>query len=1263
MAADTPVVDGRDAAEILEAVEAIVPHYTDRWDPDKDNVGGTLLALFAEMAGDVIDRLDQVPAKHRVAFFDALGFGRNPPQPAKVPLTFLVSEDHGENVPIPAGTQAVAPAAGGNPEQVFELAATEAFEGTPAALTAVYSVDPETDDVCTHLPSMSEGTETQVFGAEDIQRHALLLGHPNLFTLTGGSTVWLTLETNAGALESDVFTTKDHWQCYGEQEGVEDWYDLEFVSSPSVSDDTIIVGLMLPETTKGTTETTIAGTESRWLRCRPGADATEGPLFEITVSKVSLSLTKPGSEKSAPISPDQVLSGDVPIAVPPEMDGVVAPFGEGWPPRTLFYVNSEEAFTKADVRTVLNFDPTTEWTKGTPNQPAIEFSEGLSNGVTVMFDSVSVSSPFSGGRIIVKDHTPLVGPRKKSKELGQSEELPAGEYTNLEVKLDTELDAGSTRTLQAHLVPHERNWNRRDLIDDLEPVTVQKEVEVSGAATPQLSWEYWDGEGWSRLPNVKDDTRALRQSGRVSFTVPDDLQPTAAAGHDGHWIRVRLVAGEYLRLSYDENREPMTAPVGVPPQFGDLTIHYEQDTSATGAQPTHLFTNNNLTIVAEPFPSATSLLAPFRPLPDERQTLYLGFDRPLRDGPIQLLFAMIDQEYQPGFYPRLRWEYRPDPAVEEWARLDVEDGTESLTRQGIVALGFPEPTLPSVRFGRERHWIRARVDGNAFEQAATEPTETTTIPVGIYAIDSPRQRVVLSNDTADPVDIGGYHIEFECAAADERRRTFPEGTSVPAEGVLTISTAPESTAATDVPFKFEEPALDECVRDAVALLTPEGEVLTRRVEGDPAPRERWLETVPPAGRPGREPPVLRGVHPNTGWLENVRTIEEEILGTSDGTADQAFSVSTAPVLEPTVWVDELEALSEGERQSLAEADPTGVIAQSGPDGSDVAFWVRWTQVEHFLDSGLEDRHYRIEPTMGRVVFGDGVAGRIPPRSASGIRIDYRSGGGAAGNVPSGAVADLKSSMPYVEGVTNPEPGAGGADAEPLAAVLDRAPKQLRDRDRAVTAADYERIALDASRHLARARCIPAMDPAGDHSPGWVTLLVVPNDPVARPVPSVALKHRIATEVSNRAPATLVAVDTDDANGDPTPELIVRGPSYVDVAVDATVVPGAVGSIADLEAALAEAIDAFLHPLTGGETGRGWQFGELPCHSDLYALLEGVEGVDHVASLAVTFSGEEESLTVNEGQERPSVAADTLVTSGTHTVVVDATQLTATGGGQ
>lgn len=1257
MAADTPVVDGRDAAAIREAAEALVPHYTDRWDPEGDAVGGTLLALFAEMAGDVVDRLDQVPAKHRVAFFDALGFGRNPPQPARVPLSFLVSEDHAENVPIPAGTQAVAPATDDGPEQVFELAAGEAFEGSPAVLEAVYSVDPASDDVYAHLPSLAEGTETALFAAEDSQQHALLIGHPDLLTLNGGSRIWVTLETNAGALGSDVFTTADNWEFYGEVEGVETWHELTTPSNPTAIDGSLTIPLALPESAKETTETTIAGIESRWLRCSPGAvsaseaDAAGDPkqsLFDVRITGVSLSLVGPAS---TPILPDQLLSGDVPIEAPSaevtETDRY--PFGEGWPPRTTFYLASEEVLTKTGVTAVLTFDPAWRWSENESASVGVRIVDQDSAGLTLTVESVSVPDDAAPMTVVVEGR---VDPAVEFSEYGRVELPTAGAYRDVQVPLTQPLLAETT-DIRAR-VSHEAT----DLVDGDVTATL---VEVT---PPVLSWEYWDGQGWALLSDLVDETEALRTPGSVRFTVPEDLAPTTAAGHEGHWIRTRVVGGEYVRLTYDEDATPSTVPTGVPPRVGRVSFTYSTDGStANEAPPSAVLTGNNLTTVAEQIPTDESPLAPFRPLPDDQQALYLGFDRPLRAGPLQFLFAMTDQEYQPGFYPRLRWEYRPDPAIEEWARLGVEDGTESLTRQGIVALRFPEPTRPSVRFGHERYWVRARVDGDRFERAATAPTATTTIPVGIYDIDSPRQRVVLRNDTADPVGIGGYHIEFACAAAGEQRRTFPEGTSVPAEGVLTIGTAPDSTAATDVPFEFEEPALDGCVRDAVALLTPEGEVLTRRVEGDPEPRERWLETVPPAGRPGREPPVLRGVHPNTGWLENVRTIEGEILGTSDGTADQAFGVSTAPVLEPVVWVDELEALSEGERESLAGADPTGVLAQSGPDGSDVAFWVRWERVEHFLDSGPEDRHYRTEPTIGRVVFGDGVSGRIPPRSASGIRVDYRSGGGAAGNVPGGGIADLKSSIPYVESVSNPEPGAGGADAEPLPAVLDRAPKQLRDRDRAVTTADYERIALDASRRLARARCIPAMGPAGEHSPGWVTLLVVPNDPVARPVPSVALKHRVATEVSDRAPATLVAVDTDDANGDPTPELLVRGPSYVDVAVDATVVPGAVGSLADVEAALAEAIAAFLHPLTGGERGRGWQFGELPCHSDLYALLEGVAGVDHVASLALTFGGEGESLTVTEGQETPSVAADTLVTSGSHTVVVDATRATVTGGEQ
>ena len=77
------------------------------------------------------------------------------------------------------------------------------------------------------------------------------------------------------------------------------------------------------------------------------------------------------------------------------------------------------------------------------------------------------------------------------------------------------------------------------------------------------------------------------------------------------------------------------------------------------------------------------------------------------------------------------------------------------------------------------------------------------------------------------------------------------------------------------------------------------------------------------------------------------------------------------------------------------------------------------------------------------------------------------------------------------------------------------PRRISHRDRAVSAQDFEELALEASRQVAKARCLTATnlvragtarrDPcdAGQrHTPlgarGWVSLIVVPDSTDARP---------------------------------------------------------------------------------------------------------------------------------------------------------------------
>src|SRR5205814_10107527 len=114
---------------------------------------------------------------------------------------------------------------------------------------------------------------------------------------------------------------------------------------------------------------------------------------------------------------------------------------------------------------------------------------------------------------------------------------------------------------------------------------------------------------------------------------------------------------------------------------------------------------------------------------------------------------------------------------------------------------------------------------------------------------------------------------------------------------------------------------------------------------------------------------------------------------------------------------------------------------------------------------------------------------------------YRTGGGTKGNVGKNSVTVLKSSIPYVDRVTNASPAIGGEDAETLEMAMLRAPGMLRSRSRAVTTDDFEYLAMQASPEVARARCVPPAPDAVAAGRGIIRVLLVPaTSHVDAPIP-------------------------------------------------------------------------------------------------------------------------------------------------------------------
>ncbi len=72
-------------------------------------------------------------------------------------------------------------------------------------------------------------------------------------------------------------------------------------------------------------------------------------------------------------------------------------------------------------------------------------------------------------------------------------------------------------------------------------------VQLGDTSTnPELSWEYWNGKGWWKLDAI-DWTLYLKKSGAVRFEVPADIASSDWAGKTNHWVRARLIGGDYGR--------------------------------------------------------------------------------------------------------------------------------------------------------------------------------------------------------------------------------------------------------------------------------------------------------------------------------------------------------------------------------------------------------------------------------------------------------------------------------------------------------------------------------------------------------------------------------------------------------------------------------------------------------------------------------------------------------------------------------------------
>ncbi|MGB9939414.1 putative baseplate assembly protein [Methanosarcina sp.] len=349
-------------------------------------------------------------------------------------------------------------------------------------------------------------------------------------------------------------------------------------------------------------------------------------------------------------------------------------------------------------------------------------------------------------------------------------------------------------------------------------------------------------------------------------------------------------------------------------------------------------------------------------------------------------------------------------------------------------------------------------------------------------------------------------------------------------------------------------------------------------------------------------PKLKGIFPNTVWASNDETIENEVLGSGNGEPGLSLSFSKKPILEgQVIEIKEPIIPSQDELRTIEVESGRDTLRIDTEEGKKI-IWVLWTETGDFSNSNSLSRHYVLDRANGVITFGDGIHGMIPPRGGKNIVAKwYQSGGGKKGDVAAEVLTSLKTTIPYIESVTNKVPSSGGEDQENLESAIRRGPRALKNGGRAVTIEDFECLSYEASQYVAKAKCYA--DKKEDNMYP-IKVLIVPKSEEETPYPETGFINLIEEYLKERALITI------------SDKISVQSPNYekVDVDIFFKRISSAQSDI--VENRIRERVKRFLHPLKGGQHGEGWDFGQSIFTSEIAAVVEELEGVDYVTKICL-----------------------------------------------
>ncbi|WP_053374620.1 baseplate J/gp47 family protein [Paenibacillus sp. FJAT-27812] len=352
-----PKINQHTLSSFMAQLKEMAPHYTPEWrfSQEEPDAGTGLAYLTAEMLEETVQRLNQAPLNHFLAFLDLIEVKLQPPRPARASVVFQLSEGTAGPVYLPKGIALTAPHPEGGEPLVFET--EKVLVATPAKLMEWINVHPERDHIAT--AALEYGDRLKGGLAESVslfdtsskaneQEHTLFIRHDDLFLVDRPSRFYLHVHHaekrySEPELAASLASQWVEWTypCKGE------WVKFDEATAAGNM-------VVLHKKQAGKLELTEhEGIVGRWIRCTvKQLQGEASPLLKmhLEMDKIRLRAAHDSAGDAEGIQPGALYFNDTELL----KDGFY-PFGEHFVPYSVFYLSCEEAFSKRQSKMKLTF--------------------------------------------------------------------------------------------------------------------------------------------------------------------------------------------------------------------------------------------------------------------------------------------------------------------------------------------------------------------------------------------------------------------------------------------------------------------------------------------------------------------------------------------------------------------------------------------------------------------------------------------------------------------------------------------------------------------------------------------------------------------------------------------------------------------------------------------------------------------------------------------------------------------------------------------